>query len=242
MHFLLCLLLGHFIGDFPLQTDAVYRLKTEKFAGTLFHAAIVTAVTGLLVFPYGAKAVIGAVILGILHAVLDWQKVKQSDVKGGQGQLLFFLDQALHLALIFGLAALLGFPGRPPEAETGMLSWYYRTDIMTAAVIYTLTMFFGAVWVQLTAYGLTSSAGGVEARGGQWLTCSERWLGVLERALITTGVWGGYLSLVLAGLIVTAFAYGFFWKDWMGRPFFAVRTLISVVLAMVLGIVLKFTV
>ena len=47
MNLLAALLLGHLIGDFPLQTNQIYRLKSKSWLGIVLHAVVHVVITAL---------------------------------------------------------------------------------------------------------------------------------------------------------------------------------------------------
>ena len=89
------LILAHLLADFPLQSNAIARLKKYHLVGVLIHVAIYTVVTALLLerrLQYW-PLIIG---LGIAHFLIDAAKMRFS--RGDDGTLTFLVDQSLHLA------------------------------------------------------------------------------------------------------------------------------------------------
>ncbi len=100
MDTLATLLLGHLIGDFPLQTDWVYKFKTRCSAGVAFHAAIHVVVTALLIQdPLRHWPLLCT--LGLIHFATDWIKVRFPTRPQTPG---FLIDQAVHLGAILLIA------------------------------------------------------------------------------------------------------------------------------------------
>jgi len=96
------LFLSHLVGDFPLQTNQIYRLKNESWMGIALHAAIHVALAALLVQqPFAVWRMLA--ILGVLHFLIDFIKLR---IPTRHLSLSFLLDQAVHLLVIAGLAAL----------------------------------------------------------------------------------------------------------------------------------------
>lgn len=246
MHFLLCLLLGHFLGDFTLQTDYVFAAKNRGWPGVVLHAALVGGVTTLLILPYGMKAIIGVVIISFFHAIIDWIKISLTRSRPDLStHLLFFLDQGIHVVSLVILAAILNFPNLDPNVLSlegkgkilaGLLSLYLDPVTIGVILAYTISIFFGMIWVQMIA----EEQGGGSLRG-KWLTLGEKWEGVFERTLVTTGFWffNGVLFLLSLGLAFGV--YQFAWKKWMPKRFFLVRTAVSFLLAGIMGLILRFS-
>jgi len=100
MNLAAALLLGHLIADFPLQTNWIYRLKTQSWFGVLLHTCIHLLVTALLIYPVQrALPLLG--ILGVLHFITDYTKVRVQGKRQAPG---FIADQVAHLVVIFWLA------------------------------------------------------------------------------------------------------------------------------------------
>lgn len=100
MNLAAALLLGHLIADFPLQTNWIYRFKTQSWLGVLLHTCIHLLVTATLIYPFQrALPLLG--ILGILHFMTDYTKVRVQGKRQSPG---FLADQIAHLVVIFALA------------------------------------------------------------------------------------------------------------------------------------------
>jgi len=97
------LFLAHLIGDFPLQTDYIYRLKTRYTWGVLPHVLICTAVNILLLYPFlHHPATIGVIIfLLIVHFFLDRTKIIITQKIAQDNFLQFILDQFFHFASVW---------------------------------------------------------------------------------------------------------------------------------------------
>jgi hypothetical protein len=101
MFLFLRLVLAHFLADFPLQPDTIYRLKTKNLWGQTLHATIFVACSIALGWPFLKTGAIWILFLflGASHFVIDCLKVRYVD-KGGDKLWSFLVDQFLHLALI----------------------------------------------------------------------------------------------------------------------------------------------
>ncbi|MEZ4729572.1 MAG: DUF3307 domain-containing protein [Caldilineaceae bacterium] len=73
------LFLSHLVGDFPLQTNQIYRLKNESWVGVALHAAIHVILAALLV---KQPLVVWPMLttLGILHFLIDLIKLRMPSV------------------------------------------------------------------------------------------------------------------------------------------------------------------
>lgn len=104
-----CLLLAHFISDFPLQFKKLLKLRNNTcwktcLLGNIAHAGIHFAVSVILTAYFQSLGIIVAVaIISILHAFIDLMKSliisKYPFSRYSPGVFLF--DQLLHLLIIF---------------------------------------------------------------------------------------------------------------------------------------------
>lgn len=104
------LLTAHLLGDFIFQSNDLIQKKYKSWVGLFEHAAIITALSFLFVFPYvlnsEAWMVFGLIFLA--HFIQDGLKI-QYDIHHNKKKstIPFFVDQILHVALLFILAPLL---------------------------------------------------------------------------------------------------------------------------------------
>lgn len=137
MFLFLRLILAHFLADFPLQPDIVYKLKIKNLWGQLLHAAIFTVCAIGLCWPFlGIKSIWGLFIfLGISHFVIDCLKVRYVD-KGKVKLWSFLADQCLHIAII-GIIFLTGLKNLSFSASTRtcFLSRLYANNFLILFLI-----------------------------------------------------------------------------------------------------------
>ena len=94
------LLLSHLVGDFPLQTNQIYRLKSQSWVGIALHVAIHVVVTALLIHqPLTVWPML--LLLGVLHFFIDLLKLRLPIKRQSIG---FLLDQAAHLSVLILLS------------------------------------------------------------------------------------------------------------------------------------------
>lgn len=173
---LVLLLVGHLVGDFLLQPDAMVCRK-KSAAVLLGHGAIVTAATAVVIggFPPGLLA---AVLVS--HLLIDAIKVRW----GGPGPTTFVVDQAAHLlglcllaAVFSGAAAEHGWLGRLTGAEAEI---YRRVVVYLGGV--TLCVPAGGALVGAVVAPLARQVDDPPQAEG--LSGGGRMIGWLERALI----------------------------------------------------------
>ncbi|MCE7979923.1 MAG: DUF3307 domain-containing protein [Caldilinea sp. CFX5] len=102
MNLIAALLLSHLIGDFPLQTNQIYRLKNRSWLGIVLHAIVHVVVTALLIQqPLSVWPML--LCLGLLHFLVDLTKLRLPIRRQWLG---FLIDQAAHLITLWLLAQL----------------------------------------------------------------------------------------------------------------------------------------
>lgn len=100
MNLTAALLLSHLVGDFPLQTNQVYRLKNKSWLGIVLHAVIHVATAALLVRePLRVWPLLA--LLGVLHFLIDLIKLRIPTKRQSLG---FLVDQVAHLIVLWILA------------------------------------------------------------------------------------------------------------------------------------------
>lgn len=95
------LYLAHLIGDFPLQTNRIYELKSQSNRGILLHVAIHIMVAVILIknpLPYWRLLL----VLGIVHFIIDWTKLHLPGRRQTPG---FILDQIAHFLSLILIAS-----------------------------------------------------------------------------------------------------------------------------------------
>lgn len=103
MDFFQILLLAHIVGDFPLQTDAIYRTKQKSYAGIMLHVAVCTIVNIIILFQYLTSYATWAAILflAVFHFTLDRTKIILAVFKAKDGLKYFFIDQLFHILSLY---------------------------------------------------------------------------------------------------------------------------------------------
>ena len=137
------LLLAHLLGDFPFQTNRIFRMKLAGTRGLTLHVAIHLLVAMIIIFNFGRFWLL-LLLLGVTHFVTDWIKVRLQ--RPDDPQLAgFVVDQIVHVLIIWGLA--LWQPTLPsifPDAmlipailvalipAVMMLGWVWANDLCQA--------------------------------------------------------------------------------------------------------------
>ena len=143
------LLLAHIIADFPLQTNQIFKVKTNTEWGVLIHTLIVLIFSILFTFPYleNPKVIIILLIIFLSHTVIDKLKLEHSKKTKNQSIRILLLDQALHTTIIavltfnFTESYLLSSPFN--SAFLNYLIDIYNNDIFIVSLIgYIASVFF----------------------------------------------------------------------------------------------------
>jgi len=145
------LLLAHIIADFPLQTNQIFKVKTNTEWGVLIHTLIVLIFSIFFAFPYleNPKVIIILLVIFLSHTVIDKLKMEYSKKTKNQSKSIriLLLDQALHIAIIAVLAFnftesyLLSSPFN--SAFLNYLIDIYNSDIFIVSLIgYIASVFF----------------------------------------------------------------------------------------------------
>lgn len=178
MQLFFTLILAHLFADFPLQSNAIAKLKKYYLSGVFLHVSIYTAVTALLLdnrLQYW-PLILG---LGVIHFLIDGAKIRFQ--QGNDGTLAFLVDQSLHLASMLVAAYLAHYFWTP--APQGILP----TDWLLAAL---LAAFIPAAMVCCWIW--TTSAGSSYLQQSSLL----RW--VNQRILLVEQRFG----LVVVGVVI----------------------------------------
>jgi hypothetical protein len=111
MHLLTTLLLAHLFADFPLQTNALAKLKKVSLTGVFIHVLVYVLITALVIRePARYWALIGG--LGIVHFLIDSLKTRYQQ---SLETFYFVIDQCLHFVsmVIATYLAMVFYPELP---------------------------------------------------------------------------------------------------------------------------------
>lgn len=208
--FLWILLLAHVIGDFPLQTDAIFRLKTKYPWGVLPHVLICTAMNILVLIPYLSSryAWYAIAFLGVVHTVLDRTKISVSDKIAKDNFLQFIVDQLLHVLSIALTALWLSHIIDVSEFHISGLAANRELIIQLTALIFAA---FGGVPIIFYARKYVASKNNAAAAAA-YPTFLKRIPGFFERFLSTLSIiWGGWWLPLAIGVFLPRLFVN--WKD-----------------------------
>lgn len=177
------LYLAHLIGDFILQFEELYRLKTRRVLGHVLHVVIHFVLLVLFSWPYlgYVNLWICICLIALIHLAQDLVKYSLSE-KHPRFRFIFFVgDQIIHflivaLVFLFPVHELaLGFP------DSKWLNFFYTDTRWTlAAQAFILTTFAGSY--VMNAYRRNF----VDAKAWDYyITSFEMAHSIIERTVIT---------------------------------------------------------
>jgi hypothetical protein len=184
---IIAMLLAHLVGDYILQWDSLALWKSRELKGVLAHGLVVTFVTFLFILPFDPTWWQGAAFISIAHIAIDAVQLR---FKPPISPLFrFLLDQVAHFVVIFMALAAGGYltmativPDVAQVLQNDRI-WLYLLG-------YAFITMPAWVLVKFAAYGLVKGA--PPAFPG----ISNKYLGIMERILITTFVALGQFILV----------------------------------------------
>ncbi|UCE25089.1 MAG: DUF3307 domain-containing protein [Candidatus Zixiibacteriota bacterium] len=101
------LILGHFFGDFALQSDRVAQRKQESTKILTYHVVLYTLVLALSLFlglwHNGSDGFFSVATVAVLAVILvaHWLQDYLKAFKFNGTKQAFYLDQAIHIAILF---------------------------------------------------------------------------------------------------------------------------------------------
>ncbi|MEK7783965.1 MAG: DUF3307 domain-containing protein [Chloroflexota bacterium] len=181
------LFLSHLVGDYILQWDSLARWKARELRGVLVHGAVVQATTLLFTLPFNPDWWPWALFVGVTHALID--TVPLSIGKHVHPFLWFVLDQAAHFVIIVIALTASGYLGASTLVSDLILA-LTSNRVWAFTLSYTFLTMPALVVVEFVVYAL------VKGSGPDFAEVPDKYLGSLERGLITTLVLLGQFTLV----------------------------------------------
>jgi hypothetical protein len=164
--------------------------RASDRAGWVVHGGIVLAVTWLLSLPYSEGWWPYALLIGLTHTLIDLVRTRVGRGASRSAVLgLFLLDQALHLTIILVTLSLSGDLALDQIVEA-VARWSQDARLVTFIIGYTFITKPAWIIVSFLVRGLVT---GTETEA---LLSTDKYIGILERGLITTLVIVGQFSLI----------------------------------------------
>lgn len=245
MNLLLLTVIAHLAGDFLFQSRNIVENKEKmKLRGYFSHGLVLFVLTFLLTVVYGLIISLSlALLLGLVHIVVDFIKVKLAKIfTSAAGDLYIFIgDQILHLAVIYFIwlhffrypFSEVVFRGDRFLYQFGFRDTFI-SEILIFVVVYLLVLFVGAVFLEkvLNLIDLPADEKEQQLHLGKYI-------GVVERALVLTLILTGSMSSI--GIIFMAKSLARFNKlnQKMFAEYYLLGTLTSILIAVLGGFLLQ---
>lgn len=206
------LYLAHCLGDFPFQTNHIFKLKQKGLRGVFLHVLIIVLCCLALAWPYLSNPLVLTFIgfIGITHVIQDHLKLRFSNPKSQFW--LYLLDQACHVGII-ALLFLTDIRNLPaPQGGPDLFVSLYRNDqLMIRTIILILTTYNGFFLMESFKTSFTGNL--------QRYDPFVKWYGMFERALIALSFLAGDHAFLFMALILLARPAVFaFFKDHLKSP------------------------
>jgi hypothetical protein len=170
------LLLAHLLSDFPLQTDRIFRMKVQGHKGLALHSAIHVLVTALLIADFWHYWY-ALLLLGSLHYLTDWAKLRFSGKRLTPG---FVVDQLVHLLTLILII-------RIAPGMTAVLPLSFLIPALILALIPAF-LTFAYVWASDQCQSKTPKSERLQWACTQLLPLSQKTGWVIVAMLTTTGL------------------------------------------------------
>ena len=224
------LLLAHLLGDFPLQSNKMIRMKRIKRENFRLKALtchiIIHATLLILVLQFNFKYWLGMVIIIVSHLVFDLAKLHVYDKNWVKKRSLFFIDQGLHLLVIFCVVYYY------IPFECGIEKLYSSQNILLAVFILLITT------VTSVAMKVLISRWKPKEKNDEALKNAGAYIGMLERlfifGFILMNYWEG-IGFLLAAKSVFRFGDLSQAKDRNLTEYILIGTLLSFGLAIAIA-------
>lgn len=223
---IIAMFLAHLVGDYILQWNSLAAWKSRAMAGVAAHCLVVFFVTWLFILPFNPSWWPWVIFIGLAHFIIDATQLR---IKPPIPELTrFSLDQLAHFIVIIVALAGGGYLDVSTILHNGLV--LLQSDLLLIYLLgYAFITMPAWVLVKFTAYGLVQ---GTAPQFGD----SSKYLGIMERLLMTTFVaLGQYLLVPMVILPRLAME----WPQIANNeraPVYLAELLASVVLAVSVGI------
>jgi hypothetical protein len=225
--------LAHILGDYVFQWDGLARWKSKSPRGVLAHGLIVLGVTWLLSLPFDPNWWPYVLVIGLSHLAIDMGRARLvGPVRPLAGLGLFLLDQATHLLIIVVALVHSGYLTLEPLLVVTSQS---ARDVRLWVFVLGYLLITMPAWVTIrfVVQGL------VVGSGTETVLWGNKYVGILERSLITTFVVLGQFALVPLVAVPRLIFEGQQVRQNEGAAGYVAELLISVGLAVAVGLVLR---
>ena len=226
---IVAMFLAHLVGDYILQWNSLAAWKSREMKGVIVHCLVVFAVTWLFILPFNPNWWPWVIFIGVAHFLIDAVQLR---FKLPIPELArFTLDQLAHFIVIVGALAAGGYLnlGNLLQSSQAVL----QSDLLLIYLLgYAFVTMPAWVLVKFTAYGLVQ---GSAPQFGD----SSKYLGIMERLLMTTFVAVGQYLLVPVVILPRLLME---WPQVANderAPVYLAELLASVILAVIVGLLFR---
>lgn len=148
MEILLLLYLAHLVGDYPLQTNWIYKQKIKSFAGGLWHMLdlLVAYLVCLAPFLYVREVQMSVALILVIHFFQDVVKVNFNKELDHERE-SYFVDQVLHFVFTSVIWWVVLAPIGHVTPSFG--EWFYLSPV---AIIYAIGLVSVTYFADVTHY------------------------------------------------------------------------------------------
>ncbi|MDD5775739.1 MAG: DUF3307 domain-containing protein [Candidatus Omnitrophica bacterium] len=172
------LLLAHFIGDFPLQFNFIFKLKLKGLRGVIPHALIIFFCGIAMSWPYLHMPLIWGFLafIAVTHLIQDSLKINYGKPK--HGFWAYVIDQITHASLI-SLIFFTGLKDLPaPEPSNWFVRLYSHDGLAIYLIILIAATYNGHFLIRCFKDSFVKNANPCDAY--------EKWFGMFERLAIVS--------------------------------------------------------
>lgn len=232
---IIAMFLAHIFGDYILQWDSLALWKSKELKGVLAHSFIVVIVTILFAIPFQPEWLPWALFIGLTHTLIDISLFTMGKLLSWQHNegifslFRFAFDQTLHiLTILFALTA-----SGEMVSVASILAEFQQLPVLTYLLGYTFIMMPTWVILKFAVYGLINGSSPNFTEG------SNKYLGILERLLITTCVLLGQFILIPVVALPRFIMESQMIKQDGGATLYLTELLASVGFAVLIGLALR---
>ncbi|WP_312343240.1 DUF3307 domain-containing protein [Chryseobacterium binzhouense] len=226
------LILAHLLGDFILQPNSWVAEKESKKLKSkylYFHVLIHTILS--FIFLWNTELWWIAVLVGFSHFIIDAAKLSLQTVKSKKSW--FFIDQALHIAVIAGISFYFN------EFNFDFLKNQEFLKIIMAALFLTTP---ASIFIKILLSSWTPVSETQNNIQTESLSSAGKYIGILERLLVFTFIvvnhWEG-VGFMIAAKSVFRFSDLAQAKQRKLTEYVLIGTLLSFGMAVLTGILIK---
>lgn len=223
---IIAMFLAHLVGDYILQWNSLAAWKSRALSGVIAHCLVVLAVTWLFILPFNPGWWPWVMVIGLAHFAIDAFQLR---VKLPLPELArFALDQLAHAVVITLALAGGGYLDLSAVLQRSLA--VLQSDWLLIYLLgYAFITMPAWVLVKFTAYGLVQGS-------PPYFGDSSKYLGILERLLMTTFVAVGQYYLVPLVILPRLLME---WPQATSEdraPVYLAELLVSVTLAVLVGL------